>query len=353
MASVRQIAKRVGVSVATVSRALNNDPGVNAATRDRVLAVANRAGYAPTMGKRLTTVVALAYPREPVRADYGAFDNALLTGILRGVAEQRFDVQLVSIQRDKRADEAYTQFFHRKGVRGVILRSFQADRTLVRDVAAEGFPAVVVADRFPDDPGVNFIACDSRDDSRRAVAHLIHLGHRRIALAVHNVPDTDHLDRRAGYLEAHDDAGLRADPEMLIEIVASMDGGGAAIGRLLNLPDPPTAVFFTDPLATLGALRRCQELGVAVPQELSVVGFDDSDTRRHTWPPYTAVCQDAEMLGHEASLWLTRTLSGHASAPLRLVRPTFLEINRSTAPPPRHPPRIAPAGGRLPVSGDD
>ncbi|MCA3005688.1 MAG: LacI family DNA-binding transcriptional regulator, partial [Phycisphaerales bacterium] len=165
MASVRQLAKRVGVSVATVSRALNNDVGVNPATREKILAAANRAGYTPSVGKRITTVIGLVYPGEPVRPDYGAFDSLLLNGILRGVAEQRFDVKLISIQRDKLPSEAYTQFFMRKGVRGVILRSFDQQRRLVTEIAEEGFPAIVVADRF-DDPSVNFIACDSRDDSR-------------------------------------------------------------------------------------------------------------------------------------------------------------------------------------------
>ena len=346
MASVRQLAKRVGVSVATVSRALNNDVCVNPATREKILAAANRAGYTPSVGKRITTVIGLVYPGEPVRPDYGAFDSLLLNGILRGVAEQRFDVKLISIQRDKLPSEAYTQFFMRKGVRGVILRSFDQQRRLVTEIAEEGFPAIVVADRF-DDPSVNFIACDSRDDSRRAVEHLIHLGHRRIACAVHNVADTDHRDRLAGYREAMQLHGIEIDPSLLLEIVASPEGGANTITQLLSQPRPPTAVFFTDPLATVGGLRRCHELGVKVPTELSVIGFDDGDTRQHTWPAYTAVCQDAQMLGYEAALWLTRTLASAEKSAIRLVRSTILDLNRSTAIPPPIPIRITPDGSRL------
>ena len=346
MSSVRHIAKRVGVSVATVSRALNNETGVDPATRERILAAANKSGYAPSVGKRITTVVGLVYPGEPVRPDYGSFESALLNGILRGVAEQRFDVKLISVQRDKLAGEAYTQFFMRKGVRGVILRTVEAQRRMVVDIASEGFPSIVIADRF-DEPQVSFIACDSRDDSRRAVEHLIHLGHRRIALVVHNVPDTDHRDRRDGYLEAHQQNDLVADPALTLEVHGgSMDGGSAAMNRLLSMPRPPTAVFFTNPLATVGGLRCCHELGVSVPGELSIVGFDDSDTRSHTWPAYASVCQDASMLGYEASLWLTRCLASGERTPMRLVRPTFLEINKTTARPPAVPVRILPDGSR-------
>lgn len=348
MSSVRQIAKIAKVSVATVSRALNNHPDVDPATRDRVVAAANRTGYSPGVGKRITTVIGLVYPTEPVKADYGAFDSALLAGILRGVNEQKFDVKLINLQRDKSMEETYTQFFMRKGLRGVILRTFETTRGICQAIAAEGFPAVVVADRF-DDPRVNFICCDSRDDSRRAVSHLIQLGHRRIACAVHNIPDTDHRDRRDGYAEALAEHHIPLDPSLIFEIVASFDGGVAAINRIMGQPRPPTAIFFTDPLATLGAMRRCQELDIRIPADLSIVGFDDGDIRQHTWPPFTAVCQDARMLGEEAALWLTRSLLGQAEPHLRQVRATMLEINCTTGRPPRDRFRILPDGTHVAV----
>jgi DNA-binding LacI/PurR family transcriptional regulator len=348
MASVRQIAKRVGVSVATVSRALNNSPHVNPETREKVLAAANRSGYSPSVGKRLRTVIGLLYPGEPVKADYGAFESALLAGMLRGVNEQKFDVTLVSLQRDRLPTESYTQFFMRKGLRGVIVRVFENSRRVAEEIAGEGFPSVVVADRF-DDPRVNFVCCDSREDSRRAVEHLVHLGHRRIALYTHNVPDTDHRDRRAGYMEALAAHNIAVDPSLLVEMVASPDGGASAITRLMSLPNPPTAIYFADPLATIGAMHRCHALGIQIPSELSIVGFDDSDIRQHTWPPFTSVVQDANMLGYEAALWLTRNVTGNAAGSLRLRRPTMFEINRSTAPPPKRPVRISPDGSRMSV----
>lgn len=348
MSSVRQIAKIAKVSVATVSRALNNHPDVDPGTRDRIVTAANQTGYSPGVGKRITTVIGLVYPNEPVKADYGAFDSALLAGILRGVNEQKFDVKIVNLSRDKSPEETYTQFFMRKGLRGVIIRTFESTRGVCQAIAAEGFPSIVVADRF-DDPKVNYICCDSRDDSRRAIEHLINLGHTRIACAIHNLPDRDHKDRRDGYAQALAEHDLPLDPTLVFEIVASFDGGVAAINRIMGEPNPPTAVFFTDPLATLGAIRRCQELEIVIPRDLSLVGFDDSDIRLHTWPSFTAVCQDAHMLGEQAALWLTRSVLGHAKNHLREVRPTMLEINPSTARPPRDRFRFLPDGTRVPV----
>ncbi len=346
MSSVRQIAKRVGVSVATVSRALNNHPEVHADTKAKILQAANRVGYSPTIGKRLTTVIGLVYPGDPVRPVYGDFESALLAGIMQGVNEQKFDVKMVSLERDKAANETYTQFFMRKGLRGVVIRSFEATRRVCEEIAAERFPHVVVADHF-DDPGVNYVWCDSRPDSQRAVQHLIQLGHQRIGLVVHAVHDTDHRDRMLGYKQALKEAGIELDEDVIVEIVANFEGGAKAVNRLLSLPEPPTAIFFTDPIATLGGMRRCQEIGISIPSELSIVGFDDSDIRQHVFPAFTAVCQDARRLGFEAALRLTRSLSGQSGVKLRETFPTMFEINQTTGRRGNASIRILPDGSRV------
>jgi len=353
MSSVRKIAKRVGVSVATVSRALNNHPHVDPETRRRVLQDASEAGYSPGGGRQVSTVIGLVYAGEVVLADYGAFESALLSGILRGLNEHRFDVKILSVQRDKSPSESYSEFFYRKEIRGAILRSVQQTRGICKAIADEGFPSIVVADHF-EEPNVNFIWCSSRDDFRRATQHLIDLGHKRIALVVHRVPDTDHLDREQGFKEALADARLTPDPQLMLESDGGPGGGASAITRLMSLPNPPTAVMFTDPLATVGALRRCLELGVRIPMDLSIVGFDDSDIRKHTYPACTAVCQDAQMLGIEAARWLTHRVvtDDKESKSFRMVRSTFLEINQSTSRPPAEPFRVLPDGSRSPVAGE-
>ena len=335
MTSVRTIADRLGISVATVSRALNNHAGVSETTRKRVLAAANQSGYRPSVGLRPTNIIGLAYPDEPVRADFGAFEAALLAGVLEGASENKFDLSFVSVTRDKHPEESYDQFFHRKGVRGVLVRALN-DSTMAERIAEEGFPMVLVADRC-ENPVVSYIDSDSRGTSELAVAHLIGLGHRRIGLAVHDLADSDHRDREAGYRDAHARGGLRVDESLVVRMPASPDGGAAMIETLLDRDDPPTAVFFTDPLSTVGALHRCLQLQVRVPSELSVIGFDDSDIRTRTFPRFTAVCQDACTLGLEAAKWLTGRLAAETvsgAGPMRATRPTTLAHHESTAGPP-------------------
>ena len=332
MPSVRAIAKQLNLSPATVSRVLNNHPDVEDATRERVLARISEVGYVPRFGRRLTNVIALAYPDEPVRNEYGSFEPALLSGIMRGLGEHHFDLKLVSIRRDKSPDETYAQFFMRKGIRGVVLRCFRHNRAMITSIAAERFPCIVIAERF-EEPEVNFIRADSYPSSRRAVEHLISLGHRRIGLAMHNIADSDHADRRRGYSDALAQAGLEFDQSLVMELPSGFSAGEQVLDAMLGLPEPVTAIFATNPMTTLGIMRRAQERGIMVPRDLSLVGVDDSDVRLHVWPRLTAVTQDASALGLEAAHWLTTAIAqGDREASCRRTISTTFEVNGTTAP---------------------
>jgi DNA-binding LacI/PurR family transcriptional regulator len=330
------------VSVATVSRALNNHPEISADTRDRVLKTANVLGYSGAVGKRVTTNIGLVFVCD---MPFSEFDGLLIGGMLRGVGEQRFDLTIVNLERDKTEGETYTQFFMRKGLRGAILRTDAHSRSICEMISRENFPSIVVADRF-EAPGVNFICTNSRSDSRRAVEHLIHLGHERIAFVMNHIPDHDHDDRQRGYREALDAAKLEIDPELIIKIGADLSGGKASLSRLLTLPHPPTAIYYADPLACVGAVARAHELRVRIPEDLSIVGFDDGDIRLRVSPQLTAVCQNAQQLGFEAALWLTRTLGGKEKSPLRREVSTFFEVHGTTGQPPQQVVRILPDGSR-------
>jgi DNA-binding LacI/PurR family transcriptional regulator len=343
MPSVRNIAKEMRISVATVSRALNNHPEVSADTRERVLRVANEVGYFGSVGKRVTTNVGLVYTSDIGFCEY---DATLMGGIVRGVGEQRFDVTVLNLERDKSEDETYTQFFMRKGVRGAILRTLARSRHICERIAEEGFPSVVVAEQF-ENPSVNYVCYDSQQDSRRAVEHLISLGHRRIGLVVHAIPDSDHAARIEGYDRALRAAGIAFDPEMVVSAIASMESGRSTVNRLMSILEPPTAIYFTDPLTCVGALQRAHAMGLKIPDDLSIVGFDDGDLRYRTWPVLSAVCQDAAQLGFEAALWLTRKLAGVSSEPMRRAMPTFFEVHETTGLPAARPVRVLPNGQRV------
>jgi LacI family transcriptional regulator len=181
--------------------------------------------------------------------------------------------------------------------------------------------------------------------------HLIGLGHRRIVLAIHNVSDTDHADRRRAYEDAIATADMPVDPTLIMELAAGVLSGEQVLDAILAMPDRPTAVFATNPMTALGIMRRAQERGVVIPADLSVIGVDDSDVRMHVWPRLTAVTQDASMIGYEAAAWLTTVLSQEdVGKSCRRTVPTAFEVNGTTAAPSGRKASSGPDGGRAPAA---
>ncbi len=329
MANVRTIAKRAGVSATTVSRVLNNHPSVSEEIRQRVVAATNESGYIPTIGRKSTTNIALVYTGE---SSLGSpFDAALMYGMSRGMEEFAYDLMILDARRSRLPGESFTQMFVRKGVRGAVLRTTAQTRSVCEAIADEGFPVVVVGDRF-EKPNVSFIYSDSRDTSRDGVEHLIGLGHRRIAVCINIVDDSDHADRVAGYRQAHADHGLTVDEKLILRVPANREGGEQLIRRLVTMPDRPTAVFLTDPITVVGALSEARKIGLEVPRDLSILGFDDSDTRYAVYPTLTAICQDAVAMGREAFVALHGMLDQPDGAPVvKKALRTWLEVHSSTA----------------------
>lgn len=329
MASVRAIAEQAGVSIATVSRVLNDHPVVKPTTRDSVLSVMQRVGYRRDRRVPVSShAIGFAYTQQRTLAY--SFDAAVFDGVVRACEEAHFDVLVLNMCREKRADETYAEYFRRKNVRGVILRTAEATREVCERIAAEGFPHVVISERF-DSGNVNFIDGDSKAESQRSVEYLIALGHRRIAFAMHNIPDRDHIDRFEAYRAALEAHGIPYDSRLVYRHPSTLAGGATIMTMLRSLSDAPTAVFLADPVLALGAVKRAHELGMRIPTDLSIIGFDDTDMRFAVHPTLTAVCQDASLLGVAAARWLTR---GVYHEPFRRTIPTFFEINASVGPGP-------------------
>ena len=332
MASVREIARLVGVSPATVTRAMNNHPTVAADVRQRVIEAVNRAGYVSAVGKRSTDNIAFLYTGG---SSLGSpYDAAVMQGMTDGMDDLGCDLLILCAGRALETGETFTQMFHRKGVRGAVIRTDQRTRHLAEAIADEGFPAVVVADRF-EHARVSFIDCDSRATSREAVEHLIVLGHERIGICLNTAEDTDHRDRLAGYRAALEAAGIAFDERFVYREVARLDGGAQLIRKMRAGRDVPTAIYVADPLSAVGAINEAQRHGMRVPDDLSVVGFDDGELRFVTHPRLTAVVQDAREVGREAVEVLDRLMSAPDRArPERRVLPTRFELHETTAAPP-------------------
>ena len=325
-------------------------PEVSEDLRAKVIAEARRVGYSPQRRNVRTGRIGIVFFDETSGPRFGGYDAIIWGGVARAAVALQYDVCVIN-PLDRKPNETFRSFVARKGLEGLVIRVDGETRSVCSTIAAEGVPHVVVADRFEEE-SVNYVSCNSTRASREAVEHLLHLGHKRIALCHNVVLDTDHQDRIAGYESALADAGIEVDPQLIISVSADLGGGAAALNRLMSAPEPPTAIFFTDPALTMGALRRALEVGINVPDELSVIGVDDERLRKMSHPVFTAVCQNAAELGQQAGRWLCRTLAedngrDRKTASLRQEMEAFLEINQTTAPPPAVPVRVTPTGQRI------
>ena len=350
-ATVRGIASTLGVSPATVSRSLNHSADVSDSVRARVIAEAKRVGYEFVRKSPRTGRVGLLFFDETTGPRYSGYDAIIWGAVARAALSVHYDVCTINTL-DRKPGESFGAFATRKGVEGLLVRVDEESRNVATEIAAAGVPHVVIADRF-EDPSVNYVYCNSLQASRDAVAHLLQLGHRRIAIAHNTVRDTDHCDRIRAYVDVLASADVAVDSDLVVPISAEIGGGAAAFNRLMSLREPPTALFLTDPQLSLGVLRRAHEVGIRVPDELSIVGVDDERLRKTTHPIFTAVCQNAAELGHQAARWLCRQLArgtrGVGEPPrLQSELDAFLEINQTTAPPPAQAVRMTPSGRRLP-----
>lgn len=347
MPSIREVAKHAGVSISTVSRVINGNSSVAPPLRNKVLAAIDRCDYLPAVGRKATDAVALVYagpftPGSP-------YDSATIDGMVEVMRDSPYDLTIVDMRRDKLEHESYRQFFARKGMIGAIVRSTAVDRPLINRMAEELTPIVVLGDHF-DHPRLSFVYASSFDASVEAVEHLISLEHRRIAFAACERDDGDHNDRFQAYCQVMQRANLW-DPSLVFRIPPHRADGAQLLRRLMAMPFPPSGLFVADPYIAVGVVNEAHHLGIKFPQDLSLVGFDDTDTRSSVYPRMTAVCQDSRVLGRVAFETLLKTIAGGAPIERTDSRcKAWLEINATTGPAPGQVTRVLTHGVRLPAA---
>ena len=276
VASIEDVARRAGVSIATVSRALRGLPDVAAATRDRVLSAANELNYvaspfAARLASGKTTTVGLVVPfvnRWFFAEVIDTVENALRTA--------EFDLLLYNLGDEAGRARFFDVMPMRKRVDGVLVASLVLDDAEFDALTELNLPVGLLGLQRD---GFLSARIDDVAAAREAVDHLVAAGHRRIGLIGGDTDDpmafTPPLHRRDGYRDALGAVGIEPDPALEHLGYFTVEGGGAAARRLLELPDRPTALFAESDEMAYGALREIQRCGLRVPEDVAVVGFDD------------------------------------------------------------------------------
>jgi LacI family transcriptional regulator len=324
--TIPEVAKAAGVSTATAARALGGYGAVSPAARERVLAAAGDLGYrrndlARAMITGRTNTIGL------VIAD---IENAFFARVVRGVTDSArtagYEVVLANTDEDPDVERSAVRVLLAKRVDGIIVAPVAGDPGHLRAAQEAGCPVVLLDRRVPK-LDVDTVLVDSYAATRDVVERLQASGHRRIAMVtgatgVTGVTGASHgtartrgsvstgQDRVDGYLDALTSAGV-SDPRAYLRTEAhTPDLASAATAELIALPEPPTAVFASDNRVALGVLRAIRAAGVSVPQDMSLVAFDDADWTSVVTPAISVVAQPTHALGRRAAEMLLSRLSG-------------------------------------------
>lgn len=331
MTTIREVAERSGVSVATVSRVFNDYPDVSEATRERVLAAARELEYAPSAaartlsGRRSQLVgVGIFTGYEHPDIEHPFFQDVLV-GLKHGVGAHGYDLLLFASEQPG----AYLRRARHHRVDGVVLWGVDRKDPELRALVDAGIPLVTV-DLVAEGPRATWVTSDSVAGGRLAVRHLHELGHRRIAtisgLPRYTKPGADRLD---GYRREMSALGL---PVLEREGDFYAESGEAAMRELLALVSPPTAVFAASDLMAFGAIKAILGAGLRVPQDVSVVGFDDIAAAQLAHPRLTTVRHDKVGLGLAAAQALVDEIEHPGRRPPPVTLPVELVVRESTAP---------------------
>jgi LacI family transcriptional regulator len=330
----RQIAEEAGVSRTTVSLVLNDVPGVRVSpeTRQRILKVAHRLNYYPDAAARTlvsgrTSTIGFVLCQSPDRIFADAFLPEVLSGVGDALQKNGFRVLIHSVE-DVSAPEAYIGLVREKQTDGIILSGPRSDDRQLLQLKAEGFPVVLLG-QLPGS-GIPFADVDNVGAAKQAVEHLIGLGHRRMGM-ITNAPlaYTAARDRLTGYRLALDEAGLGYAEELVRTGDFREESGHGAMNDLLDLAQPPTAVFVASDLVTFGAMMAIKQRGLTVPDDVALVGFDDVRLANYVDPPLTTVRLPAYELGYRAARLLTQLVGGGSIEEQEILLQTELVVRQS------------------------
>jgi LacI family transcriptional regulator len=344
MATIKDVARVAGVSVATVSRVFNDSTLVSEPTRDRVRGVAERLNYLPN-GVARSLITNRTHAIGVLLPDlFGEFFSEVIRGIDRSARKVGLHLLLSSSHSD--TGELISAFRSMRGrIDGLIVMAPDVDApAAIRDSRVD-FPLVLI------DPGIGVDDCDTIsianfEGAKAMVQHLKSLGHRRIATITGPAGNIDSRQRLEGYRSAMRGKSGGWDAELEIPGDFSEPSGYAAAERLLTLEERPTAVFAANDYMAIGVMGALSDEGLRVPHDVAVTGFDDIAMSRYLNPPLTTVRVDAYRLGERA---VERLLSADGQHPRRKSRrevlPTTLVIRGSCGSPGVQRSRGAPSRG--------
>ena len=336
--TIKELARVSGVSVGTVSRALNGYADVRPETRERIMRLARELDYTPAAAARsLVTqrshIIGVFMETGEGHPDLQhPFFHEVLGGLKQRVGAEGFDLLLFASERPGNGygPHSYLKRARHHNVDGCALIGLDPEDAEVRRLARAEIPCIGIDMNLEGD-NVEVVMSDNEGGAIAAVRHLHDLGHRRIATITGMVDSRPGADRLRGYRAAVQALGLAYRDDYVAYGDFYAESGREATANLLTLDEPPTAIFAAADMMAIGAIRAAAEAGLSVPEDLSIVGFDDIQLASHFNPPLTTMRQDKLGLGGAAGDALVARVAGDPDRPALRTLPVELVVRGSTA----------------------
>lgn len=345
--TIRQVAQLAGVSISTVSRVLNGRSDVSEETRLAVEQVARSHGYdtrraapadaprstrkvADVAGERLSGLVGVITTTSGT-----AYFSAILAGITEALADLGMWALVCPTRQEHSREVSVLNRLARSEMVGALLLLPEESPQELRRLKEDGLAFVVVDPMYDLGPEIAVVSAANSSGAYQATTHLLELGHRRIGLITGRRDGAASRARLRGHYAALAQAGVMPDPQLEAEADFLVGGGAAGAERLLALPEPPTAVFAFNDCMAVGALHAARARGLRLPEDLSVIGFDDTPEAEAAHPGLTTVQQPLAELGRMAVSQLVRLMDSPQAEPPQVELATRLIVRSSTARPAR------------------
>ncbi len=329
--SIKDIARAANVSYSTVSRALQNSPLVGRKTTEKIQRIAEQSHYRASAVARSLVTSKTRTIGVVVTTVSDPFVAEVVTGIDEMAESQGYSVFLANCSADPIREARIVDSFAERRVDGIIVMASRVGALYMPHLLKMKIP-IVLLNNFCQNEFVYSVGIDNLSAGSEATAYLICLGHRRIAYIGDHTGFQSDTDRFGGYRQALQQADIPFRPELVAHGDGKPAGGEEAMRQILRLPERPTAVFCYNDMSALGALKAARSGKVRVPEDMSLIGFDDLFLASYASPPLTTVRQPMAHMGRLATEIVVKLLSG-ASCEFNLKVSGELVVRESTAPP--------------------
>lgn len=332
--TIKDVARKAGVSPSTVSRVISKHPRISKETAERVLQVMEELGYHPNiMAKSLisktTNTLGIILPRPAEELFQNYFFHEAIRGILAQANRSGYDTLIASGANEREELDAVVRLVRGRRVDGVILLSSKTHDPLIAFLEESRFPYVIIG-RSAEYPDAYTVDNDNVQAAYDATMHLINQGHKWIGFVSGPRELTVSQDRMEGYRKAMREAGLTVRDEWIVETEFLQESGYRAMSMLMGLPERPTALVAIDDVVAFGVLHGLSELGYRVPDDMSIVSFNNISLSELSSPPLTSIDIGTYQIGYLTSRTLIQLVQGEPVHQRRVIVPHRLIIRESS-----------------------